>query len=77
MTRQDINQTFLRTAFLDGANATYVEALQARFEKDPGSIDPSWRDFFELLGDDAESVEKTVAGPSWERPNWPLSPATT
>jgi 2-oxoglutarate dehydrogenase E1 component len=75
MTRQDINQGFLRTAFLDGANATYVEALQARFEKDPGSVEASWRDFFESLGDDVESVEKTAAGPSWERPNWPLSPS--
>ena len=27
MTRQDINQAFMRTAFLDGTNATYVEAL--------------------------------------------------
>ncbi len=47
MTRQDINQTFMRTAFLDGANATYVEALQARYEKDPNSVELSWRDFFD------------------------------
>src|SRR5579863_3370123 len=75
MTRQDINQTFLRTAFLDGANATYVEALQARFEKDPHSVEPSWREFFEQLNDDAASVNKTVNGPSWERPNWPQTPS--
>jgi 2-oxoglutarate dehydrogenase E1 component len=74
MTRQDVNQTFLRTAFLDGANATYVEALQAQYEKDPNSVEAGWREFFETLGDDAESVEKTASGPSWERPNWPLTP---
>jgi 2-oxoglutarate dehydrogenase E1 component len=75
MTRQDINQTFIRTAFLDGANATYVEALQARYEKDPSSVELSWREFFDSLGDDSDSVEKTVSGPSWERPNWPPAPS--
>ncbi|HXT05495.1 MAG TPA: 2-oxoglutarate dehydrogenase E1 component [Roseiarcus sp.] len=74
MTRQDINQSFQRTAFLDGTNSTYVEALQARYDKDPNSVEASWRDFFASLGDDAASVEKTVKGPSWERPNWPLTP---
>jgi 2-oxoglutarate dehydrogenase E1 component len=74
MTRQDINQTFMRTAFLDGANATYVEALQARYEKDPNSVELSWREFFDSLGDDSDSVEKTVSGPSWERSNWPPAP---
>ena len=52
MTRQDMNQAFMRTAFLDGANATYVEALQARFDRDPNSVEPSWREFFESVGDD-------------------------
>ena len=75
MTRQDINQNFLREAFLDGANATYVEALQARYEKDPNAVEASWREFFGALGDDAESVEKTVSGPSWEKPNWPQTPS--
>src|SRR5947209_19240635 len=75
MTRQDINQNFLRTAFLDGANATYVEALQARFEKDPNSVEPGWREFFESLGDDADNISKAAAGPSWERPHWPLTPS--
>ena len=74
MTRQDMNQAFLRTAFLDGANATYVEQLQAAYEKDPNSVEASWREFFETLGDDSESIEKTHRGPSWERPNWPPTP---
>src|ERR1700760_4757696 len=74
MTRQDINQTFLRTAFLDGANATYVEAMQARYDKDPTSVAADWREFFDSLGDDGDSVAKTANGPSWEKPTWPLTP---
>src|SRR5260370_3839182 len=35
-----------------GANATYVEALLARFRSDPSLVDDSWRTYFEeLLGE--------------------------
>src|SRR5271154_3491878 len=73
MARQDINQALLQSSFLDGANGAYVEALQARYEADPNSVEPGWRDFFDALGDDPASVEKTARGPSWERPNWPIA----
>ncbi|HYC24503.1 MAG TPA: 2-oxoglutarate dehydrogenase E1 component, partial [Roseiarcus sp.] len=75
MTRQDFNQALLRTSFLYGANAPYIEDLQARYEKDPASVEPDWREFFESLGDDPASVEKTARGPSWERANWPAQPS--
>ncbi len=47
MTRQDVNQALLQTSFLYGANSAYIEALQAKYEKDPMSVEPGWRDFFE------------------------------
>jgi 2-oxoglutarate dehydrogenase E1 component len=74
MTRQDFNQALLQTSFLYGANAPYIEELQAKYEKDPNSVDQDWRDFFAALGDDPASVEKTAQGASWKRSNWPLSP---
>ncbi|HLW93686.1 MAG TPA: 2-oxoglutarate dehydrogenase E1 component [Roseiarcus sp.] len=74
MTRQDFNQALLQTSFLYGANAPYIEELQAAYEKDPNSVEPGWRDFFDALGDDPASVEKVAEGPSWEKPNWPLAP---
>ena len=61
MTRQDSNRAFMDTEFLHGVNGAYVEALQAKFDKDPSSVEPSWRDFFEALGDDPES-KVTFAG---------------
>ena len=39
MTRQDINQQLLQTSFLYGANSAYIEAMQAKYEKDPYSIE--------------------------------------
>ena len=74
MTRQDINQALLQTSFLYGANSAYIEALQAQYEKDPLSVEPGWREFFERLGDDPASVAKTAEGASWRKPNWPPDP---
>ena len=54
MTRQDFNRALLQTSFLDGANAAYVEALQAKYEADPNSVEAGWRDFFDALGDDPQ-----------------------
>ena len=70
MTRQDINQAFLGTAFLDGANATYVEAMQARYDKDPGSVPADWRDFH--LGD-GQAVRGWANTGDWRGPFLRLS----
>ncbi|SCY22830.1 2-oxoglutarate dehydrogenase E1 component [Microvirga guangxiensis] len=72
MARQDANENFLNTAFLYGANASYIEELQARYEKDPSSVDAEWQAFFGALKDDKQAVEKAANGPSWEKPNWPI-----
>ena len=74
MTRQDVNQALLQTAFLYGANSAYIEALQAKYERDPLSVEPGWRDFFASLGDDPASVAKTAEGASWRKPHWPQTP---
>ena len=72
MARQDANENFLNTAFLYGANASYIEDLQARYEKDPSSVDAEWQAFFGALRDDKQAVEMAANGPSWEKPNWPI-----
>src|ERR1700688_1397900 len=75
MTRQDFNQALLQTSFLYGANAPYIEELQARYEKDPASVEPDWRDFFAALGDYAASVEKTARGPEPQKDHEELHPS--
>ncbi|MFL6467593.1 MAG: multifunctional oxoglutarate decarboxylase/oxoglutarate dehydrogenase thiamine pyrophosphate-binding subunit/dihydrolipoyllysine-residue succinyltransferase subunit, partial [Pyrinomonadaceae bacterium] len=38
-----------------GANASYVQGLLARYQKDPNSVDESWRQFFgDLLGSNGQ-----------------------
>ncbi len=74
MSRQELNQSLLQTSFLYGGNASYIEDLYGRFQKDPGAVDPEWREFFAALKDDPAAIERNARGASWEKPNWPLTP---
>ncbi|MBB4093871.1 2-oxoglutarate dehydrogenase E1 component [Ochrobactrum pecoris] len=74
MARQEqANDVFALTSFLYGGNADYIEELYAKYEDDPNSVDPQWRDFFAKLGDNADDVKKNAEGPSWTRKNWPIA----
>ncbi len=74
MSRQDANAAFALSSFLQGTNASYIDGLYARYEKDPGSVDPEWQEFFKSLKDSPQDVEKNAEGPSWARANWPPVP---
>src|SRR5436305_1232514 len=74
MSRQDANAAFALSSFLHGANATWIDGLYARYEKDPASVDPEWQEFFKSLKDPPGDILKNADGPSWARDNWPLSP---
>jgi 2-oxoglutarate dehydrogenase E1 component len=71
MSRQDANAAFALTSFLYGGNASYIDDLYARYERDPKAVDAEWQAFFQSLKDDAVDVEKNARGPSWQRPGWP------
>jgi 2-oxoglutarate dehydrogenase E1 component len=71
MSRQDANAAFALTSFLQGANASYIDALYDRYEHDPASVDADWRAFFDGLKDAPGDVAKAASGPSWARSDWP------
>ena len=54
-----------QTSFLFGANAPFIEELYARFQTDPGRVDPEWRTFFEALADQKDNVLTEARGASW------------
>jgi len=56
-----------QASFLTGANATYVSELYARYSENPGSVDPSWAEFFGGLNDDGRTVVAELKGASWNR----------
>ena len=67
MTREPKNEAFARTSFLHGANAAYIEDMQAQYERNPGSVSDEWRHFFASLHEE-QHTENGHAGPSWARP---------
>jgi len=75
MTEQSSNDLFHASSFMQGHNAEYLEQLQARYAKDPSSVDEAWAEFFRALGDDDASVTAEAAGPSWARADWPPTPS--
>lgn len=75
MSRQAANANFALTSFLDGANATFIDDLYARYEADPASVDTEWQEFFKSLKDSPADVAGNAKGPSWEKPHWPQAPS--
>src|SRR5438105_5182426 len=75
MSRQDANAAFALSSFVQGTNASYIDEIYARYEKDPASVDAEWQEFFKSLKDPPADVRKNAEGPSWGRDNWPLAPS--
>ncbi|WP_102225487.1 2-oxoglutarate dehydrogenase E1 component [Acidimangrovimonas sediminis] len=74
MTEQSPNEQFRSSSFLDGANADYIDQLEARYVADPNSVDPEWAAFFAAIGDAGTDAKQAAAGPSWARTDWPPAP---
>lgn len=47
--KSDLNDKFLATAALFGANSGYIEDYYEQFLSDPESVESSWRDYFRSL----------------------------
>jgi 2-oxoglutarate dehydrogenase E1 component len=73
MARQDLNEAFARTSFLQGANADYIEELYAQYQTNPQSVDADWQAFFRDLQDNKDDVLKEAEGPSWKSTGWPVA----
>src|ERR671914_90667 len=79
MSRQALNEAFARTSFLQGANAAYIEEMQALYERNPGAVSNEWRLFFQSLQEEKGRATAEKQGPSWARPldeiDQPANPA--
>src|SRR3990170_8145867 len=69
MTRHELNEVFLRTSFLQGANAPSLADPHARYKEAPAALDPEWRAFFASLDDSRDDVFAEAHGPSWAPAN--------
>ena len=69
------NATLHAQSFMHGANADYIDQLQARYANDPASVEAGWAEFFRALGEAEVEAKRAAAGPSWARADWPPQPA--
>jgi 2-oxoglutarate dehydrogenase E1 component len=74
MTEQQ-NAQFHESSFLQGHNATYLAQLQARYARDPASVDASWAAYFRSLAPATAEARAEAIGPSWARADWPPRPS--
>ncbi|WP_310596189.1 2-oxoglutarate dehydrogenase E1 component [Sphingomonas sp.] len=49
-----------------GVSPAFIEALYAKFQTDPASVEGGWQTFF-------EGLERGTGGPSWTNQRWPLT----
>src|SRR5579875_1518443 len=68
-----IDRLLGETAFLYGTNAAFVEDLYERYGRDPASVEPSWRAYFDSLHEPAGVIEAAAVEPAWARPSTPVS----
>jgi len=60
-----INLKYEETSFLSKSNNAFIEEMYVRFiQKDP-NLPEGWKNYFETLDDDIQSVIKEIEGPTW------------
>ncbi len=74
MNKTEQRAAFEESSFLYGGNAQFVEHLYQQYLANPAAVDPQWRNFFAQFDDSAQNDGGPQA-PSWQRKDWPASPA--
>lgn len=65
MNEQSTNSQLRAGSFLNGANAAYLEQLQARYATDPASVEQAWATFFHDLAESETSATRAAQKPAW------------
>jgi len=65
MTSIKDNTIFDKTSFLEGSNSSFIEELYLKYINNPEKVPQSWREFFDGLNEDKETIQKEILGPSW------------
>ena len=52
------NIIFEKTSFLQGGNSTFIKELYLQYLKNSTTVPQSWREFFDGLNEDQETIKK-------------------
>lgn len=55
--KNELNDKFLASSPLFGANAAYIESYYEQYLRDPDSVGAAWRDYFDRLNSDGRQVD--------------------
>ncbi len=55
-----------KTSFLTKTNSAFIEQMYLKFIKKDPALPSSWKDYFQNLDEDLNSVVKEINGPTWD-----------
>ena len=59
------NIIFEKTSFLQGSNSPFIKDLYLQYLENSETVPKSWKEFFDGLDEDKETIRKEILGPSW------------
>ena len=59
------NNIYEKTSFLQGSNSHFIKELYLQYINNPSKTPESWKQFFDGLNEDKETIKREILGPSW------------
>ncbi len=60
------NLEIAKTSFLSKSNSAFIEEMYLRYIENDNSLPSSWKDYFETLGEELDTIVKEIEGPTWK-----------
>ena len=65
MSSSQDNNIFKKTSFLAGNNSAFIEEYYADYLSNPEELPEGWKEFFDGLKENKDTILNTIKGPSW------------
>ena len=59
------NLEYEKTSFLNKSNSAFIEQMYLKFINKDVDLPDSWKDYFEGIGDELNTIANEINGPSW------------
>ncbi|MDB3897759.1 2-oxoglutarate dehydrogenase E1 component, partial [Candidatus Pelagibacter sp.] len=59
------NLEYEKTSFLNKSNSAFIEQMYLKFINKDTDLPDSWKDYFEGIGDELNTIANEINGPSW------------
>ena len=59
------NLEYEKTSFLNKSNSAFIEQMYLKFINKDADLPDSWKDYFEGIGDELNTIANEINGPSW------------